>query len=227
MGESLLSILKAFWLLVTSYISPLEACEFNDFWPEEVVDQLPTENSLFMDGIWKKLGALWHEVIKLILLLMEEILHHLGCIKPYKQWYILPIHWCRISAINSIIVHIDWYFLNFVHEQLWMIQFHHKMFGVVSHSRTSNPCLYPSTSGPWRKSSNKMKHEWDHQVTLNESRPSAIVTKQDVTTIDLQVVHSRWIWLPTKCRSSCGWPLTLLDVQPGDSAIGIRRHCKG
>ena len=65
--ESLLSILKAFWLLVTSYISPLEACEFNDFWPEKVVDQLPTANSLFMDGIWKKLGALWHEVIKLIL----------------------------------------------------------------------------------------------------------------------------------------------------------------
>ena len=64
---------KAFWaftglfgFLVTSYISPLEACEFNDFWPEKVVDQLPTENSLFMDGMWKKLGPLWHEVIKFI-----------------------------------------------------------------------------------------------------------------------------------------------------------------
>ena len=36
------------------------------------------------------------------LLLMEEILHHLGCIKPCKSWDKLPINWCRISAINSI-----------------------------------------------------------------------------------------------------------------------------
>ena len=35
------------------------------------------------------------------LLLMAEILHHLGCMKPYKQWDKLPINWCRISAINS------------------------------------------------------------------------------------------------------------------------------
>ncbi len=31
---------------------------------------------------------------------MAEILHHLGCMKPYK-WDILHINWCRISAINS------------------------------------------------------------------------------------------------------------------------------
>ncbi len=30
--------------------------------------------------------------------LMEEILHHLGCIKPCKQWDKLPINWCRISS---------------------------------------------------------------------------------------------------------------------------------
>ena len=34
-------------------------------------------------------------------LLMEEILHHLRCIKPCK-WDKLPISWCRISAINRI-----------------------------------------------------------------------------------------------------------------------------
>ena len=33
---------------------------------------------------------------------MAEILHHLGCMKPQKQWDKLPINWCRISAINSI-----------------------------------------------------------------------------------------------------------------------------
>ena len=32
---------------------------------------------------------------------MAEILHHLGSIKPCKQWGKLPINWCRISAINS------------------------------------------------------------------------------------------------------------------------------
>ena len=33
---------------------------------------------------------------------MEEILHHLGCIKHCKWWDELPINWCRISSINSI-----------------------------------------------------------------------------------------------------------------------------
>ena len=33
--------------------------------------------------------------------LMEEILHHLGCIKPCKSWDKLPTNWCRIFSINS------------------------------------------------------------------------------------------------------------------------------
>ena len=37
-----------------------------------------------------------------LLRLMEEILHHLRCIKPCKYWWILHINWCRISSINSI-----------------------------------------------------------------------------------------------------------------------------
>ena len=36
-----------------------------------------------------------------VLLLMAEILHHLGCMKPYHNGKKLPINWCRISAINS------------------------------------------------------------------------------------------------------------------------------
>ena len=36
------------------------------------------------------------------ILLMEEILHHLGCIESCKQWDKLAINWCRISSINSI-----------------------------------------------------------------------------------------------------------------------------
>ena len=42
-------------------------------------------------------------------LLMEEILHHLGCMKPCKKLDKLPINWCRISSINSI------YPINFFH----------------------------------------------------------------------------------------------------------------
>ena len=34
--------------------------------------------------------------------LMEEILHHLRWLKPYKQWDNHHPWWCRISSINSI-----------------------------------------------------------------------------------------------------------------------------
>ncbi len=52
-----------------------------------------------------------------IILLIEEILHHLGCKKNYK----LLINWCRISFINSMIPLISApCFCNFRHQQ----QFH-------------------------------------------------------------------------------------------------------
>ena len=37
-----------------------------------------------------------------IILLMEVILHHLGCINPYEYWDIYYINWCKISSINSM-----------------------------------------------------------------------------------------------------------------------------
>ena len=40
-------------------------------------------------------------VVSVVILLMAAILHHLGCMKPYKQWDKLPINWCSISSINS------------------------------------------------------------------------------------------------------------------------------
>ena len=40
-----------------------------------------------------------------LVLLMAEILHHLRCIRPPKQWDKLLINWCRISAINSMSKH--------------------------------------------------------------------------------------------------------------------------
>ena len=38
----------------------------------------------------------------MVILLMEEIPHHLGSIKPCKEWDNPRIHWCRISYINSM-----------------------------------------------------------------------------------------------------------------------------
>ena len=43
----------------------------------------------------------WLAIVQSILL-MEEILHHLGCIKLCKTCDIHHINWCRISSINSI-----------------------------------------------------------------------------------------------------------------------------
>ena len=40
--------------------------------------------------------------------LMEEILHHLGCIKSGKLLDIYHINWCRISSINSITNRCYW-----------------------------------------------------------------------------------------------------------------------
>ena len=38
--------------------------------------------------------------------LMDEILHHLECMKPYKSWDIYHINFCRISSINSMYLHL-------------------------------------------------------------------------------------------------------------------------
>ena len=35
----------------------------------------------------------------------SEILHHMGCTKPCKTLDKLPINWCRISSINSIVIY--------------------------------------------------------------------------------------------------------------------------
>ena len=41
-------------------------------------------------------------VCSAIILLMEEILHHLGWLKPYKWWDNHHPWWCRILSINSL-----------------------------------------------------------------------------------------------------------------------------
>ena len=52
----------------------------------------PTAASGFGDGIEEAVTRFEKEEI----LLMEEILHHLGCIKPCKLWDIYHTSWCRI-----------------------------------------------------------------------------------------------------------------------------------
>ena len=43
-------------------------------------------------------------LVKQLLRLMEELLHHLAYKKPCKSWDIYHINWCRISSINGITV---------------------------------------------------------------------------------------------------------------------------
>ena len=47
------------------------------------------------------------------LLLMDEILHHLGWLKPYKWWDNHRPWWCRILSINRMLVYqrVHWLFL--------------------------------------------------------------------------------------------------------------------
>jgi hypothetical protein len=45
-----------------------------------------------------------NDIVKLLMVIlrMEEILRHLGWLKPYKQWNKPPINWCRISSIHRM-----------------------------------------------------------------------------------------------------------------------------
>jgi len=62
-----------------------------------------------------------------LILLMEGILHHLGCIKPCKYWDKLHINWCRISSINSISLQL--------HQTLFWQSFQkgERFFSILSH----------------------------------------------------------------------------------------------
>ena len=68
------------------------------------------------------------------ILLIAEILHHLGCMKPYKQWDKLPINWCRISPISSI--HPSWV----VHLSMSKALIHHEVLDGCQRARPCIPC---------------------------------------------------------------------------------------
>ena len=61
-------------------------------WKDDKIRADDAKQSWRLNG---RVGLFWK------ILLMEEILHHLGCIKLCK-WWDKPINWCRISSINSI-----------------------------------------------------------------------------------------------------------------------------
>ena len=63
-----------------------------------------------------------------MILLLEEILHHLGCIKPCKQRDKLPINWCRISSISSRIYFEIYFESTFLIEDLFASRHCHSMF---------------------------------------------------------------------------------------------------
>ena len=54
-------------------------------------------------------GAFWFTPPKFNILLMEEILHHLGCTKPCKQWDKLPTS-TGAEFLPSTVAPKDWWF---------------------------------------------------------------------------------------------------------------------
>ena len=109
--------------------------DLKKFWPSILQDSLwecrPLLRS-FWDGIDRNSNS--------VILLMAEILHHLGCIKPYKQWDKLPINWCRISAINSTI--LRYFQNNHFWRQTYMICIIHSL---TTKMGTHNLHLYYNT----------------------------------------------------------------------------------
>ena len=72
------------------------------------------------------------------LLLMEEILDHLGCMNPCKYWNKLPINWCRISSITSIKPDLNWvlgrYFCSFKPQRIHISELGTQAFNAGSGS---------------------------------------------------------------------------------------------
>ena len=60
----------------------------------------------FGEGGWQ--SKMFFEKPSCLIRLMDEILHHLGCIKPCKWWDNLLINWCRISAssISDVLIYL-------------------------------------------------------------------------------------------------------------------------
>ena len=112
---------------------------------------------------------LFHISNLLLILLMDEILHHLGWLKPYKWWDNHHPWWCRILSINSMLKYctylllfiISWYgmpscFSSFsrslgVHERFGYRSIHAHLFtGNISILLASSPFffLFFSIFGP-------------------------------------------------------------------------------
>ena len=112
---------------------------------------------------------LFHISNLLLILLMDEILHHLGWLKPYKWWDNHHPWWCRILSINSMLKYctylllfiISWYgmpscFSSFsrslgVHERFGYRSIHAHLFtGNISILLASSPffVLFFSIFGP-------------------------------------------------------------------------------
>ena len=67
----------------------------SDLVASEVFSNLRGVNINFVDGKLdqKLMKDLYRKIKEALLLLMEEILHHLGCMKPCRKWDILHINW--------------------------------------------------------------------------------------------------------------------------------------
>ena len=95
----------------------------------------------------------------MVKLLMEEILHHLGCIKPWKYWDKPFINWCRISSINRINGFIHHGVL-WLRETLWL-----QMRNCWFERMISPNCQMNHTCNIQTKKA--LAHEWNYQIQFS------------------------------------------------------------
>ncbi len=95
------------WLLLES---EKVLCQLSAFRMRSLQLECYLERKRWTKSKWQGFGTMhnscqvYNMSFFMAILLMEEMLQQLGCIKPCKQWDKLPINWCRISAINSSIL---------------------------------------------------------------------------------------------------------------------------
>ena len=114
-------------------------------------------------GVWARRMA------KRLILLMEEILHHLGCVRPYRHLYIYYINWCRIPSINSIM----WKELTFFDDGSPL----GKKYAVLSVQLGGGPAAN--------------KQVWQRRLPCSTNSQSKLAS-----TCALEFLHARWFQSP-------------------------------
>ena len=135
-----------------------------------------------------------------LILLMEEILYHLRCIKPCKQWDKLPINWCRISSINGMIEFpIEYHHIVNIHpffpERRFVAGFFRRLLAYLT-PHISHTYLTPHISQTYLTP--HISHTWSSHHTY----PTHIHHTTHIPHISIQNVSHQYVSPPIRIRST-------------------------